>query len=218
MNFTFDKSNAFCISLHSNTERWEKMQRRLDQLQLDVTNFKAVSQPEELNVPFVSYLTLKQKFCAQSHINLWRHIIENKLSYALILEDDACFDLNWKEKLNAFTEQIYDNKLDAIFLNASEPLDKIDTWALAHEQYLCGGYILTYKGAKTMLDAFSTCFYASDWMTSRLQTNKHSYTYFPWLIIQEGKESTIGSNVFEDHQKVLRCLNNVSYSLSNYII
>ena len=65
---------------------------------------------------------------------------------------------------------------------------------------------------------FSNCFYASDWMTSRLQKMRHSYTYFPWLIIQDGYESTIGSNVNDDHNKVLRCLNNISYNISNYII
>jgi glycosyl transferase family 25 len=218
MNFIFDKNNTFCISLYSNPTRWEKMENRFKQLNLDVTRFKAVSQLDELNVQFVSYLTPVQKFCTQSHINLWKHIIENNIPYAFILEDDACFDIKWKDKLDEFSKHINDPELDAIFLNASEPLDKTHVWTMADEQYLCGGYILTYKGAKMLLETFSNCFYMSDWMTSRLQQNRHSYTYFPWLIIQQGIETTIGSNINEDHKKVLRCLNDISYSLSNYII
>jgi len=218
MSFNFDRNNTFCISLYSIPSRWEKMERRFKQLNLDVTRFKAVSQPDEIDVPFVSYLTPAQKYCAQSHINLWRHIIVKNLPYVLILEDDACFDLKWKEKLDDFSKHINDTDLDAIFLNVSEPLDKTNVWTMADEQYLTGGYILTYKGAKLMLDCFSGCFYTSDWMTSRLQKNRHSYTYFPWLIIQQGVESTIGINIKEDHNKVLKCLNNISYSLSNYII
>jgi GR25 family glycosyltransferase involved in LPS biosynthesis len=215
MNLIFNKSNTFCISLYSKPDRWEKMEKRFQKTGLDVTRFKAVSDVKELTVPFANYLSLTQKFCSQSHINLWNYIINCKLSYALILEDDACFDIKWREKLSKLE---FNSNLDAIFLNASEPLNKIDTWQLANEQYLTAGYILTYKGAKTLLDIFSNCFYASDWMTSRLQENKNSYTYFPWLIIQEGNESTINSNVIEDHKKVIRCLNAVSYDLSNYII
>jgi hypothetical protein len=54
-------------------------------------------------------------------------------------------------------------------------------------------------------------------MTSRIQLHGHSYCYFPWLIIQEGVDSNIGSNVEADHAKVLRCLGEIGYSLDNYI-
>ena len=218
MNFKFDKNNTFCISLYSKPERWKNMENRFKQLNIEVTRFRAISQLDELNVPFASYLSSSQKFCSQSHINIWHKIVDTNLSYALILEDDACFDIMWKEKLNIFEQEINDPELDAIFLNVSEPIKDLNKWVIADEQYLTGGYILTFKGAKLLLDMFSNCFYASDWMTSRLQKMRHSYTYFPWLIIQDGYESTIGSNVNDDHNKVLRCLNNISYNISNYII
>lgn len=87
----------------------------------------------------------------------------------------------------------------------------------AHEQYLTAGYILSRKGAQQLMNDFGNCFFSSDWMTSRLQLHGHSYCYFPWLIIQEGKDSSIGQNLEADHAKVLRCLNNIEYSLENYI-
>ena len=55
------------------------------------------------------------------------------------------------------------------------------------------------------------CYYTSDWMLVNLQKYGNSYSYYPWLIIQEGYESTIGSNVDADHQKVIRCLNEIGY-------
>lgn len=85
------------------------------------------------------------------------------------------------------------------------------------EQYLCGGYILTYNGALNLIESFKTCYPMCDWMTSRLQLRGHSYVYYPWLIIQEGNYSTIGSNIDADHEKVIRCLNSINYDIKNYL-
>ena len=65
---------------------------------------------------------------------------------------------------------------------------------------------------------FNNCYYTSDWMTSRLQYQEKCFTYFPWLIIQEGNDSSICSNYKTDHDKVIKCLYNINYSLDNYII
>jgi len=54
-------------------------------------------------------------------------------------------------------------------------------------------------------------------MTSRLQLLGHSYVYYPWLIIQEGNYSTIGSGIYADHEKVMRCLNSINYYIKNYL-
>ncbi len=143
--------------------------------------------------------------------------MENKIEYALILEDDACFDKNWKEKLDEFCRQNTDKEWHMIFLNASEPIDPKDTWVKASEQYLTAGYVISLASAEIILRDFGNCFFSSDWMTSRDQIYGHSYCYFPWLIIQEGIDSTIGSNLDADREKVVRCLNEINYSLDNYI-
>ncbi len=104
-----------------------------------------------------------------------------------------------------------------IFLNASEPITPKDTWVKAHEQYLTAGYVISLQSAEIILRDFGNCFYSSDWMTSRDQIYGHSYCYFPWLIIQEGIDSTIGSNLDQDREKVVRCLKEIDYSLDNYI-
>ena len=215
--FTFNSNNTFCISLLSNIERTKNMQKRFLKMNMDVTIWPATT-GETLTKNFINYLNNGQKGCAESHYNLWNYIFEKKISYAMILEDDVCFDKQFFEKINQFEYDIIDNEWDAIFLNASEPISTVNKWVKVNEQYLTGGYIISLRGINKLLSMFSQKLYASDWMTSRLQLHNHCYSYFPWLIIQEGKETTIGSNVDDDHKKVLQCLDKISYSLDNYII
>jgi GR25 family glycosyltransferase involved in LPS biosynthesis len=144
-------------------------------------------------------------------------MVQADLEYALILEDDACFDKDWKEKLDQFTEKIHDPEWNVIMLNASESMKPVHTWLLAMEQYLTAGYILSQKGAKQLLERFQGNFCGSDWMLTRLQQHGHSYCYFPWLIIQEGMDSTIREDCSPDREKVVRLLKEIDYDLNNYV-
>jgi len=214
----FNKTNTFCISLLSNEERWNKMERRFKNTELDAARWIAATPDNgQITDNYLSWLSLFQKACTQSHLNIWKHLSNStELEYAFILEDDACFDVNWKQKLQQFFTDINDPEWDMILLNASESIEPRDKWVKVTEQYLCGGYILSKKGARIMLSMFENNCAMSDWMTSRLELQGHSYSYFPWLIIQEGKETTIGSNIDADHQKVLRCLSEINYDIHNY--
>lgn len=214
--FVFTAKNTFCISLERHTERWARMQSRFEKENLEVTRWIA-STPDTLADNFHYYLTPGERACAQSHIRIWRHIIENNIEYSLILEDDACFDKNWRTKLEEF--QIHDPYWDMLLLNASEPVEPNFMWMDVQEQYLTAGYILSIRGALRLIQWFEGNFASSDWMTSRLQQNNHSYCYFPWLIIQEGLDSTLkkeGETHDADHAKVVRCLGEIGYDMSNY--
>jgi glycosyl transferase family 25 len=217
MNFEFNNKNTFCISLLSNKTRNEKMKKRLEILNLD-SYFWTASTPETLTDTFYKNLNVHQKACAQSHYNIWKYIIENNLEYALILEDDACFDKSFFRKINQFSEDVDDPEWDAIFLNASESIEIKNKWVLVNDQYLTGGYILSNKGCKNLIEMYSKKLLAADWMTVKLQLLNHSYSYFPWVIIQEGNETTIGSDVDTDHKRVVQFLEEANYSLDNYII
>lgn len=216
--FIFDSSNTFCINLDSKPDRWERMQSRFEHFNMTATRWPAATS-ETIHDNFPHYLNDGQKGCAQSHIDIWRHIVEHDISYALVLEDDASFDGEWDNKLAIFQKTNQDAEWYMIVLNGSEPIANRDQWICTRnqEQYLTGGYIISRKGAEVILHDFRDSFFASDWMTSRIQFHGHSYCYFPWLIIQEGKDTSIGSQVAEDHAKVLRCLNEIDYSIENYI-
>jgi len=220
--FIFDLDNTYCISLDENSQRWKNMQTRFETLGLSIKRWQAAkANTEDVKDNYFGYLNPGQRACAQSHINVWRDMLSNPIvierGYALILEDDACFDRDFNRKINQFYEDVQDTEWHAIFLNVSEPMDLKNKWTTVNEQYLTGGYILSIEGANKILDMFKNMYGASDWMTSRLQYMHHSYSYFPWLIIQEGNESTIGSGFEADHKKVLRCLGEIGYSLDNYV-
>lgn len=212
--FHFNKENSFCISLKSKPERWLRMQSRFDYFNMEVSQWMA-STIDDINDHFPDHLNAGQKGCAQSHINIWRHMVNNNIEYALILEDDACFDKDWMNKLRTFDKSNW----DIICLNASEPVSPSYSWECSQHnlQYLTAGYILSKNAAVKLLNDFGNCFFSSDWMTSRLQIYGNGYCYFPWLIIQEGLDSTIGSNLDADHEKVVRCLDQIEYSLNNYV-
>ena len=225
--FHLDEKNTFCISLETHPTRWQKMSQRFKALNINVTRWPAsVANTTDVYDNFHPHYNLNpgQKACAQSHINIWKHIQSNpEIKYALILEDDACFDKNWKNKLDQFYNDINcesENKddWDMILLNASEPINTTNQWVKVTEQYLAAGYIISQKGVNTILNMFHDNYAASDWMMWNLQYLGNSYSYFPWLIIQEGRESTIGSNIDADHEKVVNCLNKIEYSLDNYVI
>jgi GR25 family glycosyltransferase involved in LPS biosynthesis len=214
----FNKSNTFCISLAASLKRWKRMQDRLRKFNLFATRWRAAT-PNNLVDNFSSHLTDRQKACSQSHINIYRHMVKHRIPFSLILEDDAMFDKKWREKLQEVEPILeQDPKWHLVMLNASEPITPINQWVPQMEQYLTAGYIISLNGAHTILHWFQGCFYASDWMTSQLQLLGHSYSYFPWLIIQEGKYSIIQDKVpEEDYKKVVRCLNEIGYSMDNYI-
>jgi len=212
----FTKKNTFCISLVTATERQERMQRRFRDFGMDVTGWMAAT-PDTLVDVFHGAMRSSEKACAQSHISIWRFMVQENLEYALILEDDACFDKDWQLKLQQFSEQVLDPDWNVIMLNASESMTPIHTWLPAKEQYLTAGYILSQNGAKQLLAQFQGNFCGSDWMLTRLQLQGHSYCYFPWLIIQEGLESSIREDCGPDREKVVRLLKEIDYDLDHYL-
>ena len=200
----FNKQNTFCISLESMPGRWARMEARFQHFGMECERWTA-STPYDVVDRFAGYLNGGQRACGQSHVNVWRAILDRGLDYALILEDDAVFHYDWVARLRAL-DLSGDSEWDAVFLNASEPIEPENTWVICREQYLTGAYIISRRGVEWLLSIFSGEFASSDWMTTRLQTRGHSYSYFPWLVIQEGFESTIGSGFEADHLKVVRCL------------
>jgi GR25 family glycosyltransferase involved in LPS biosynthesis len=217
--FIFNKENCFIISIDKeNNTRLEKIKKRLEYFNIEFTHWKA-STPDKIEDTFAGNFSPTEKACAQSHINIWKYIVENNLEYALILEDDACFRKDFLNIINNFWKDIDDPNWHSIFLNASEEEKINEKFILCKEQYLCAGYIMSQSGANFILNLYKNKYCSADWMTTRLQLYNHSYTYFPWLIIQDGKDSYIQSNehLEKDKEKVLRILKDANYLIENYI-
>lgn len=216
MAFHFNKNNTFYITLEHALERQERMKQRFQHFEMEVTQWTA-STPSTITDSFYASMGSNEKACAQSHVNIWKHMIANGIEYAFIMEDDACFDRDWKKKLNQYSNDVKDDDWDMIMLNASESITITNTWSMAREQYLAAGYVLSQKGAQRLLDMFCDEYYSSDWMMTRLQLRGHSYCYFPWLMIQEGISSFLRVDCGPDRNKVVRLLEEINYDIENYI-
>jgi GR25 family glycosyltransferase involved in LPS biosynthesis len=244
-SFRLNGENIFCISLHTAGERQKRIWQRFDHFDMDVSMWWAAT-PEDVVDKCADYLSPGQRACAQSHMNVWRHIVDNKLPYALVLEDDACFDKRWRYHLDEFLVSQYnpggkaepqsgavfprfDARIseansesnvswDMLLLNCSEPVEPAGVWIAVKDQYLTGAYLISLDGAQKLVDMFGAGLFAADWMTTRLQLRGRCYAFFPWLVIQEGLDTTIGSSVDADHTKVLKCLSDYDYGLDNYVI
>ena len=207
MKFTLSKENTFCVALDA---RWPATQERLKDI--PCARWKACL-PEEVKEDCAPHMNRFQKACAQSHVTLWREFLRSDLEYAFIMEDDILFAHDWREKLDAWNE-VEDPDWDLVLLNASEAMSPEETWLPCREQWLTGAYIVSRKGARWMLANFPQKWEA-DWMTWCLQKEGHSYAYFPWPVIQEGKDTTIGSDVKANREKVRALLGD---RISNYSV
>ncbi len=216
--FVFNKDNCFIISIDKeNNTRLEKMKKRMSNLNIEFTHKKACL-PKDLNINIVNYLSPGERASTQSHVELWRKIVDNNLDYALILEDDACFRHDFLEKLNNFWVHVKDDDWHMILLNASEEEKVQEHFVQCREQFMVAGYILHNRGARWLLGTYGHEFQMSDWMTTRMQLFTRCYTYFPWLIIQEGADSTVqmGEKFMADCAKVRRLLKEADYPIENY--
>jgi GR25 family glycosyltransferase involved in LPS biosynthesis len=207
----------FVINLNSAKTRLEKISHRLQSYGLSFVRIPA-STPACVEGNYVQYLSGTQKACTHSHIRILRDIVASNTPAALILEDDAVFHKDWiqilQEKLADLETQ--DPDWDCIFLNAAEGYDVNDQWHIARDQCLSGAYLIRLHAAKWMLEHHAKMFYCIDWMTQILQRRGHSYTYYPWLVIQEGADTTNTSNLDADWCKVRRLLDTSGFGLENY--
>lgn len=207
----------FVINLDDAVRRKDNMERRLRRYGLRFTRIEA-STPATLRGNYVHYLSPTQRACTHSHIRILERIVAEDIPRALILEDDAIFRSDWVTITNEKLHQLdtTDPQWDALFLNVAEPYIELETWHIAKDQCLSGAYIINRHAAQWILDTFRNMYYCIDWMTQILQRRRHSYTYYPWLVIQEGTDTYNTSNVSADYAKVLRCLAESNYGLEHY--
>jgi GR25 family glycosyltransferase involved in LPS biosynthesis len=209
----------FCINVKDAKHRAERMKKRFESQKLTVVFWEAAT-PETLGaLPYAHYINNGQRACAKSHYDLWVYQVEKHLPCVLIFEDDAVLRHDFCKVLDEKLALIdsHDPKWDMLLLNASEETEPLESWVHANNQCLTAGYVLSLRGAEELVRIGKSTLYASDWMTQMLQRRNHSYTFFPWLVIQDGKDSLIRGNVpTAEWEKVVRLLSAAKYELSNY--
>jgi len=105
-----------------------------------------------------------------SHMGVWKDIVKNKTPYTLILEDDFTIDVGFQTKLkNAWDEIPKD--FDVFYLSYLQSSDgfKFDFYKnnllkIHKGVWWLSGYILSYEGAKKLIDNFPVVGVADMWI------------------------------------------------------
>lgn len=105
------------------------------------------------------YVGIGQQGCTCSHLYTWKYIVQNKIPAALVLEDDICFHPNFRQLLTDAWK--IKDKNGVVFSFALADLEtkqcgkyKSPTW-VKYSGRCTACYILTYDGAKQLLQRFS---------------------------------------------------------------
>ena len=95
---------AYCINLERNPERRAAAQAEFEREGLDVAFFRATDGKAE--APKGLFITESEWGCADSHIRVWRDMVENGHEMALVFEDDISLVPNFTSKLQAVLSEL----------------------------------------------------------------------------------------------------------------
>jgi hypothetical protein len=90
--------------MERSVERRESAQEQFDAVGLDVEFFRASD--GKLEAPEKIFISKSEWGCADSHIRIWKDIIENGYETALVFEDDVVLDPNFVSKLDEIMNEL----------------------------------------------------------------------------------------------------------------
>ena len=212
MVFTFNNENVYCITVDIDSERATMMRKKLDKLNISFS-FWLASLPSDVvksTLKFHDILTQHERACSLSHWGLWNYLASHDtLEYIFILEDDALFKKDFHARIEQINHDLSSEELervDYIHLNASSVTFPLNKWVKADNQWYSAGYILLKRGAVRLLELYRDELISADRMLIGLQCMTHSYTIYPWLVIQGDFSSTIDGhdNFYNSTMSILR--------------
>ncbi|XP_057652350.1 glycosyltransferase 25 family member [Diorhabda carinulata] len=169
----FDK--IFMINLLRRPERRKRMNACFDEIGIQVDILNAVD-GKALNESFLEKLKFMPEFsdpyhkrpmklgeigCFLSHLNIWREIVAENYQTTLVLEDDIRFEPFFRHKVQNVMAEV--RKLpdwDLVYFGRKRLQESEEPWVegtnfLVHAgySYWTLGYVLSFKGAKKLLEA-----------------------------------------------------------------
>ena len=135
-----------------------------------------------------------------SHYRIWKDIVKHKTPVTLILEDDVKFSPNFQEKIKNIFEDELPPKWDMLYLS-SLPTEAGFKWEPHSENisrlhngvWWMSGYVLTYEGAKKLLNNLPIIGPVDVWINYQFDDLK-TYISRTNLILQA--DDTISDNTY----------------------
>lgn len=206
----------FVVNLDRSSDRWKKISSQLDQLDLSYERISAVDgatlkdyqygfDVKKFSLIAQHTLVAGEAGCSYSHIAIWRRIIEDKLPYAIVLEDDSTINSNFEAFVKDSAYRDFDYlKFDTDPENYPYAINPIDSTTVnGIERIECDpipygtvGYAISQKGASVFLSAATNMYYPVDVLPQfTFPYTKQGITGIP-LVNHELQDSMIPNRTF----------------------
>lgn len=138
---------------------------------------------------------------AQSHLNLWKRIVEQKISYALILEDDVSFHKKFADYSNRVWQELPRlgqncSRFDLLYLGYVVSYGAIESQIYSQSLFKpirniwsTMGYVLSFEGAQKLLDELPICGPVDLWLNLQLNNLKAFATLSPLILPNDNFKS-----------------------------
>ena len=143
---------VYCIHLERRPDRKARVQEEFDRESLDVEFFPGTD--GKVHAPDDILISKSEWGCADSHIRVWRDIVEKGHEMALILEDDVRLLPNFNSKLESILIEasIYIQNWDMInlgtIISSEIPLAHVSPSIYRGPSYGGHCYLMSLEGAK----------------------------------------------------------------------
>ena len=184
---------AYCINLERNPERRESARAEFEREGLDVTFFRATDGKAE--APEKLFITKSEWGCAESHIRVWRDMVENGHEMALVFEDDITLVPNFTSKLQEVMSELPEDwdfvnlgTTDGLYINFRRFSDHL----MIGQALNAHAYLISRKCAKKWSD-FDPKYLKTQFDVFIMNYPSYNIHVEKPLALQNGDVSTIGS-------------------------
>jgi len=128
-----------------NIKRYKAIDGMNDDLQKEWTkhDMKIEFDPNDMN--YMKYFVGAQG-CILSHMNVWKYIIQNKIPFATVFEDDVYFHERWADLSEEYMKMTPDD-FEILYIGSEIDSQKILLKVLTTPAWRTHAYIITYEGA-----------------------------------------------------------------------
>jgi glycosyl transferase, family 25 len=169
--------NVFVINLKSSVQRRAIMEKQFNKLNIPYEIFEAVKGADVSEQDIAQYydmdyynsrpgyFTPGAVGCTLSHYFIYKKMVEEKIPVAVILEDDMILNSQFAELTATVAKQIRHDEVVLLFYQSYEKIllsspasvaltGKYQLYQVVNTALLrsTGGYMITYEGAKSMLE------------------------------------------------------------------
>jgi GR25 family glycosyltransferase involved in LPS biosynthesis len=161
----------YCINLERRKDRWSifslqpgvqtvsiKKIKAVDGKTLDIRNNSQISLLTKLNILQSTRRTHREintpgaVGCTLSHVEVWKQFLDSKNEQCIVLEDDASIPLHFLEKVESCGTLPEGTDIWILSPKLRTPFTQLDgSWKIPGEFWGTSSYILTRKGAETLL-------------------------------------------------------------------